>query len=195
MSTLLAPVALAALLASPQFVSSHAPSTASAPAPSAPQPARTGAPTAGGLTWQLPKTWKEQPSTSAMRVSTYFAPAAAGDTEGAEVAVFYFGQGQGGSVDSNVQRWLGQVAPEKGKAHPASKITKVGAIKVTLVTAEGTYAAGSAMGGPSTSKPGFVLYGAIAEGPQGPVFFKMTGPKKTMAAAKAGLDELVASLK
>jgi hypothetical protein len=33
-------------------------------------------------------------------------------------------------------------------------------------------------------KPGWHMLGAIVEGPSGPVFFKMVGPEKTMAAAK-----------
>ena len=50
-------------------------------------------------------------------------------------------------------------------------------------------------GGPTTPRPGFTLLGAIAEGPEGALFFKLTGPKKSVAAARAGFDALVASLK
>jgi len=59
------------------------------------------------------------------------------------------------------------------------KELNVNGIKVTTIYLEGTYNAGMMMsaGGP---KPGFAALGAIAEGNQGPVFFKMTGPEKTI---------------
>ena len=47
----------------------------------------------------------------------------------------------------------------------------------------------------SGTKPGSKLLGAIAEGPEGAVFFKLTGPKRTVDAARRDFDTLVASLK
>jgi hypothetical protein len=52
------------------------------------------------------------------------------------------------------------------------------------------------MGAMSTGpKKGYALEGAIAEGPRGSVFFKLTGPKKTVVKEKAAFDALVKSLK
>lgn len=165
-----------------QLVSSHhGASTAAAPA-------------AGGLTWTVPKGWTAAPSPSAMRVATYLAPAATGDAEGAEVAVFFFGTGQGGSIESNVARWQGQLAPEGGGVAPKPVKKKFAGFDVTLVRADGTYASGMP-GGATTPKKGWALYGAIAEGPQGNVFFKLVGPKKTVAKASPELDALLSSLK
>jgi hypothetical protein len=131
-----------------------------------------------------------------MRKVTYQIPAAAGDPEPGEMAVFFFGQGQGGSVDSNVERWMSQFAPEKG-APPAAKPKqiKAGSVSVTLVSAQGTYAAGMPGAGQMLEKRGWALYGAIALGPQGPIFFKMVGPRKTIERSTAELDALVKSLK
>jgi hypothetical protein len=39
------------------------------------------------------------------------------------------------------------------------------------------------------------MLGAIAESPQGAVFFKLAGPVKTVAAASKGFDAMVGSLK
>jgi len=104
--------------------------------------------------------------------------------------------GQGGSVDANVERWFAQMDPEPGAKKPARSRTTVGAIPVTLCSAEGTYSGGMVGGGASAGKkPGFALTGAIAEGKAGAVFFKLTGPKKTVAAAQKGFDALVKSLK
>ncbi len=164
-----------------QMVSSHAPAA--------------GANAAGGLAWTPPKAWSVAPSASSMRVVTYKVPAAAGDAEGGEVAVFFFGTGQGGSTQANVDRWIAQFKPEKGSAGPGKPIPmKVGAIAVTIVTTEGTYSSGMP-GGAMTPKPGWALRGGIAEGPQGPVFFKMVGPKKTVQAAAPAFDGLLKTLK
>lgn len=176
---------LAASLVLFQTVSSHG----AVPAPAASPKG------AGGLTWTAPKDWSAAPSASTMRVVTYRVPAAAGDAEGGEVAVFYFGPGQGGATKANVDRWLAQFRPEKGNAGPGAPASmKVGAIPVTIVTTEGTYSSGMP-GGPSTPKPGWALRGAIAEGSEGPVFFKMVGPRKTVHAATAAFDGLLKSLK
>jgi len=166
-----------------QLVSSHG-----VPAP---EPAAS----AGGLSWKTPASFTVAPNTSSMRLATYHIAPAPGDKEGGEVALFYFGKGQGGSVESNVSRWISQFEPEKGAAvpHKPPKKMDVKGIPVTMVSAEGSYSAGMP-GGPSTFKLGWALYGAIAEGPDGPVFFKMVGPKKTVAKAAPDLDALVKSL-
>ncbi len=148
---------------------------------------------AGGLAWTNPKAWSPGPASS-MRVVTLKVPAAAGDSEGGELAVFYFGPGQGGGVDANVQRWFSQFQSDpKGGGQKQSK-TKVGEIAVTLCQTEGTYVAG--MGGVTTvPKTGWALRGAIAEGAQGSVFFKLVGPKKTIEKAQPAFDALVKSLR
>jgi len=66
----------------------------------------------------------------------------------------------------------------------------VNGIRVTRVSAEGTYASGMP-GGPTTPKTRFALLGAIAEGPRGNLFFKLTGPRKTVAKAAAQFEALV----
>jgi hypothetical protein len=46
----------------------------------------------------------------------------------------------------------------------------------------------------SGKKENFRLRGAIVEGPQGSVFFKFTGPDKTISAASAEFDAMIGSL-
>ncbi len=144
----------------------------------------------GGLTWKIPAGWKTD-AEKPMRAYTYKVPAAKGDTEDGEIAVFYFGEGQGGGIDANVDRWVGQFDGVKGT--PPRKKEKLGANDVTQVEVEGTYKAGGMMG-PPVMKPGFKLHGAIVEGPKGAVFFKFTGPKKTVEAAKAEFLKLLKGL-
>ena len=180
--------AVLALLA--QLVSSHGgpPGPAATPAPVF--PVTSG----GGLTWAVPKTWVSGPS-SAMRLATYFLPASAGDAERPELAVFWFGPGKGGSVDANVERWFSQFTSSSSDPKPTRSLTRIGSLPVTLVKAAGTYSAGPAMGAATAAKNGFSLRGAIAEGPNGAVFFKLTGPRRSVAAAGVDFDALVASLK
>jgi hypothetical protein len=150
------------------------------------------------MKWKDPAGWINQPPSSSMRKAQYQIPKASGDPEPAELAVFYFGAGQGGAIDSNINRWLGQFTGADGAPVKASKNEKrtVGTLPVTIVSAEGTFDGGMMMPGaaPPAPKTGWALLGAIAETPSGPWFFKMTGPKATVAAARAGFDELVASL-
>src|ERR1043165_9640727 len=58
-----------------------------------------------GVTWEDPANWKRLPGGNPMRKATYHPPRAAGDSEDPELAVFYFGPGQGGGLDANVARW------------------------------------------------------------------------------------------
>src|SRR5690606_9966070 len=96
--------------AAPQQAPSQAPT---AQAPIMMPPAR-GAATQGqpplkvAISWTDPPEWTRLPRQSPMRAATYEVPQAEGDTEPAELAVFYFGPGQGGDIDGNVERWAKQ---------------------------------------------------------------------------------------
>jgi hypothetical protein len=127
-----------------------------------------------------------------MRAATYAIPPAEGDTEQGECAVFYFGNDQGGSVDANIDRWHGQF---EGAGAPSRSTKDIGGMPVTFVAIAGAYLAPS---GPmmmsSGKKENYRLMGAIVSGPQGSVFFKCTGPAKTIAAAQAEFDAMIGSM-
>ena len=114
----------------------------------------------------------------------------------AECVVNYFGPGQGGTIDANVERWKGQILDGHGKP-AAAKVTSrtVRGIRITVVDASGTY---TGMGGPFAggAKPvtGYRLLGAIAEGRGGNVFFKLTGPEQTIAAEQSRFEQLLSSI-
>jgi len=96
---------------------------------------------------------------------------------------FHFGPGNGGGIQANVDRWLGQFE-EKGSA----LVSKVETVKVrnqdlTLVRAQGTYLSGMP-GGPKTPQPDTLLLGAIVPGPEGAVFIRFTGPSALGKAAE-----------
>jgi hypothetical protein len=130
-----------------------------------------------------------------MRAATYSVPPAPGDNEPAECVVYFFGQGQGGSVPANIERWKGQFRGPGGKPAEAQVRTRtVNSLPVTTIDMSGTY---SGMGGPvaaqQTAKPGFRLLGAIVEGPGGNIFVKFTGPAKTIAANQQKFEQMLTS--
>ena len=145
---------------------------------------------AGGMSWTAPASWKAD-APRQMRVATYLIAPAKGDGDSGECGVFYFGEGQGGGIDANIDRWVGQF---EGAKAPVRKKEKLAGFEVTTVEVEGTFA--SSMGGPmgpKTPKTGFKLLGAIVEGPKGNVFFKLTGPAKTVEAARADFMKMLKS--
>jgi hypothetical protein len=101
-------------------------------------------------------------------------------------------------VEANLDRWIGQFLQADGKASKqAAKVAKreMHGLEVATVDVSGAY---TGMGGPMVQagapKPGYRLLGAIVEGPQGSVFFKFTGPAKTVALNQAAFDKMLASL-
>lgn len=152
------------------------------------------APSSGvaGVHWIVPPSWILQPA-KPMRVSTYAIPPVPGDAEGGECAVFFFGEGQGGDVRSNIDRWISQFKSDS-KAEETSRT--VNGIQVTIVAVSGTYLAPS---GPMMqslgAKENYKLLGAIVQAPEGAVFFKTTGPASTMAASEKDFNALVDSIR
>lgn len=150
---------------------------------------------AAGVKWAAPPGWKTE-AARPMRVVTYLAPPAAGDTANAECAVYFFGPGQGGSVEANLERWKGQITSADGKPANA-KIAKrtIHGVPVTTIDSSGDY---SGMGGPiaatSSVARNYRLLGAIVEAPAGSIFIKFVGPAKTMAARQADFEQMLNSL-
>jgi hypothetical protein len=125
-------------------------------------------------------------------VATYSIPASQGDPEGAECGVSYFGADQGGAIDMNIDRWIAQFEPS---GTPSRSTREVSGMKVTLVQVAGAYLAPAGpMMAPTGKKDNYRLLGAIVEGPQGSIFFKVTGPAASVGAAEQEFDGLISSL-
>jgi hypothetical protein len=128
------------------------------------------------------------PNPNALRKATYKVPKTAGDSDDAELTV----SAASGGVDPNVKRWAGQF----GNAEPKTEPRTVNGLKVTIVEIKGTFASGPGMmGGPSTPKEKWMLLGAVVDSGERQHFFKMTGPEKTVNAARADFEKLVSSLR
>ena len=169
---------------------SHAEEAGAAPAAPLSATPESGPVRVGGIAFTAPASWRRETPSSAMRAAQFSIPGSAGEKDG-EVAVYYFGTGQGGGVEENVKRWQGQFSAPSG---PGSVTTlEKNGVKITVVTAEGTYASGMPMG-PSTPEPGYALWGAIIDAPQGSVFVKATGPKALIERSRGDFDALLSSL-
>ncbi|MCH7879601.1 MAG: hypothetical protein IH914_09850 [candidate division Zixibacteria bacterium] len=152
---------------------------------------------AAGVTWRIPGDW-EIGAPAPMRAGTYLAGAAEGDDEGAECRVNYFGQGQGGEVQQNIDRWQSQmeISGQEGVfADPLVSRVKVNGLNVSMVELSGTYLSKSRpMALQFTRKVDFKMFAAIVQAPGGMLFFKMTGPAKTMELQRQGFRQIVGSL-
>ena len=166
----------------------------SEPAPAA----KEGSDAAAGVVWTPPLRWVSQGS-RLMRIVTYRVPAAEGDLEDGECAVFYFGSGRGGTVQANLKRWIRQFEQPGGtSSEGAAKIKQqaISSLNVTTVDLSGTYLASAGPVSPvKERKLGYRLLGAIVDAPQGNLFFKFTGPAPTVAASAEEFQAMLQSLR
>ena len=170
-------------------------SAASPPTGSVQQLATESPNQAAGVTWTIPPGWEVQGPRS-MRVATYRVHAIAGDPEDAECAVYFFGAGQGGSVEANMDRWAHQFTAPDGSPAPSPKLNKltVGGLQVSTIAVSGTYLGAAMMAQQEVKKPRFRMVAAVVEAPQGLLFFKLIGPFNTVAAAEHDFNSLLGSL-
>jgi len=146
----------------------------------------------GGVHWTMPASWKAE-AQRPMRLATYTV------ARDGECGIYYFGPGQGGSVEANLDRWIGQFLQADGKpSKAAAKVEKktIHGLQVTTVDVSGSY---TGMGGPTAQPgpavPGYRMLGAIVEGPQGSIFIKFTGPARTIAANRMAFNRMLESLR
>lgn len=143
-----------------------------------------------GLTAPKPESWSTFPPSSGMRAANYRVPGLEGAGP-AEVVVFFFGAGQGGPVQMNIDRWVGQFqAPGGGPVEPVRSEMEVDGMAVTMVELEGEY---RGMG--SEFKPDRRFVAAIVEAPVGRVFIRLVGPTATVKANEPAFATLVEGLR
>jgi hypothetical protein len=144
----------------------------------------------GGISWTVPSGWKAE-AARPMRLATYSLGT------GAECGVYNFGAGQGGTVQANIDRWIGQFQQADGK--PSKAVASVGkhrihGMPVTTLEISGSYTGMEGPGTQSAAAPGYRLVAAIVEGPKGSVFFKCAGPEKIISTNQAAFYRMLASI-
>ena len=151
----------------------------------------------GPFAIDLPKDWTAKPTTSSMRAADFILSTKPG--EEAELIIYYFGENGAGSVDDNLDRWLGQFQQADGK--PSKQVAKIEKTKIagqdaTTVSVTGRYVASMMPGGGDTvDKQDQGLLAAIVASPSGPYYFKLVGAKKTIDANTAKWKAMLGSMK
>lgn len=139
----------------------------------------------------VPNTWEPQVPGSSMRAAQYRVPAAARSSDG-ELIVFYFGKGQGGSVQANVARWTSQFSRPDGKpVTPRLTTFTSNGLPVTTVELNGSYARGVGTGPQGIARPDQTLLVAVIQAPEGNITIQLHGDAKTVAAHRKGFDAMV----
>ncbi len=157
---------------------------------SAPQAAASAKPSRE-LAWDAPAGWLRVEKASPLRKATYRVPKQAGDPEDPELAVSI----AGGSVDANVDRWIAQFDPS-AKSTLVRSTRAIGPFTATIVELRGTFEGGGMPGAPSSPRQGWAMLAAIVPvDDEARWFFKMTGPERSVTAARPAFDALIGSVR
>jgi hypothetical protein len=152
----------------------------------------------GPLKMRVPGGWIEEGPSSSMRKGQFVLPRGEGDSSDGELVVFYFGQGQGGSAEANIDRWISQITQSNGSSSKAKAGTSrktISGLAVTVVDLSGDYHP-LMMPGASSQEPktGYRMIAAVVETSEGPWFFKLVGPEQTVAKWSASFDQFLNSI-
>lgn len=142
----------------------------------------------------LPDGWVAETPRSDMRKLQYRVTSGDAD-QPAELVVYYFGPGQGGSLEANVERWRSQFSrPDGGEVETVIEEIDGVTMPATLVTIEGTYARGLGVGPQGEPLPDRMLLAAVVQTPQGNLYPQLHGPAAVVSTARDGFVGLLRSL-
>jgi hypothetical protein len=167
-----------------------APATSTAPAAAAPAGPATPM-SAAGITFDLPAGWTPEVPTNAMRAAQVAIPGSGGP---GQMILFYFGPGQGGGVEANLQRWVAQMEAAPG-TQPTRDAFASGPYQVTWMEMAGTLKASQIGSFPPTDMPGYRMLAAVVEGENGPWFFRAVGPDATIAEQRDAFLAMIRSVR
>lgn len=142
-----------------------------------------------------PSSWEEREPSSGMRLAELVTDPEAGE-EGPQVVVFYFGEGQGGSVEANIERWQSQfTAPGGGPVEPRVEMIDDATFPTTVARFEGAYDRGIGMGTGGEPEPDQALDAAVVETPSGNFFVQIFGPRDAVAEEREAFERFVESIR
>jgi hypothetical protein len=142
-------------------------------------------------TWTTPAGWTQRKPSRPLRVAEFDVGTTA---EGVAVQCVLWG-GIVGSVEENVDRWIGQMGPDaKGSSHV--KRTQVNGLGVTRIVARGRFLDPMAAAHEAVEIPEATMLAAVAEAPDGTqTQVKLVGPSSVVDGQAENFDAFVASLK
>ena len=143
----------------------------------------------GGLRVAVPAAWESRQPSSSMRSAEYLLPGS--EAAAAELAVF---KGNMGSVDANVDRWVGQFVQPDG-SETADTVRRwefsiSAGMAVTMVDVSGTFSGGMGRSA-ATSSEGFRMLGAIVDAGETYYYLKLVGPAATVGDWASAFEEVV----
>lgn len=150
----------------------------------------------GKLEFKAPATWTKKMPKSRIIDVEYEAPAAKGEDTAGRFTVM----GAGGTIEANIDRWIGQFdQPDGGDTKSKAKIekVKVSGQNVHIVDLSGTYkdSPGPFAGGKPVLRENYRMLAAIVQTERdGNYFLKFYGPKGTIAENEKAFRDVVDSL-
>jgi len=153
--------------------------------------------TLAGMKSTTPADWKPETPSIAMRMAQFKLPAAEGDKDGAELAVFKMTAS--GSVDQNLDRQRGKFlpAPGKDKVEEKKDTLKVGTAEATYLDLTGTFKKKeNPMAEKFTPVPGQRQLYVLFDSKEGDSYYLvLLGPEKTVAKHKKAFEEWLKNFK
>ncbi|MBW3597616.1 MAG: hypothetical protein KY475_10110 [Planctomycetes bacterium] len=148
----------------------------------------------GKLTLVPPAAWERKEPSVRIIEHEFAIPAAEGDDNPGRLTIM----GAGGSVEANIDRWIGQFEqPDGASSKDRTKVDKltVDGQTVHLVDITGTYKDQRGPFAPAVMREDYRMLAAIIATEQsGRYFVKLYGPKKTIAANEKAFRAMVESL-
>jgi hypothetical protein len=148
-----------------------------------------------GLEARFPTTWTIVPPETSKRLAQ-FKIAKPGEGTTAEVIIFYFGIGQGGTAAANIERWRGQfIATKRRPVTSAVDHFQSNGMTVTTAELRGAYARGIGVGPVGTPKLDQILLAAIVESPRGNLIVQLHGAATAVKEQKKDFLAFVKSIR
>jgi hypothetical protein len=149
----------------------------------------------GAFGLKAPAAWKMKKPRSRIVAYEFGLPAAKGDSVDGRLTIM----AAGGSIEANVDRWIGQFVQSDGTATKNRAKTnqkEIAGQKVHFVDVAGTFQdRPRGPFGPAVARENYRMFGAIIElKDKGNYFVKLYGPHKTVSAAEKPFQEFIESL-
>jgi hypothetical protein len=154
--------------------------------------------TLDGMKSPTPKAWKSETPSNRMRFAQFSIPKHKDDKEDGELIIF---KGLGGTSKANLDRWKKQFKAPKGKTLDdiaKESEVKIGGDKASLLDITGTYLYNPQPFNPKSKteeRAGYRMLAIHFEGPKEVYHIKMTGPARTIEAAKKDFDAWIKGFK
>jgi hypothetical protein len=148
----------------------------------------------GNLTLTVPATWEKKEPTVRIIEAEYAIPAAEGDANGGRLTIM----AAGGSIEQNIERWIGQFTQPGGKSSKDAakqEQTTIDGQTVHFVDISGTFKDQRGPFAPASVYQDYRMLAAIISTENsGRYFVKLTGPQKTIAANEEAFRKTIESL-